>query len=103
MLLINSCKAQHASIVRFLLYPFQNNSGRLFLEFSGWVFEVGEAVCESLAVLICGMLGEAVKRSVRECRGLREGDLRRRTGSLQEGGFADLALDILCLLVNFEL
>jgi hypothetical protein len=30
-------------------------------------------------------------------------DLRRRTGCLEEGGFADVALDILGLLVYFEL
>jgi hypothetical protein len=54
-------------------------------------------------MLVRSMLSQAVERSVRECREVREGDLRRRTGSLQEGRFADLALDVLCLLVNFEL
>jgi hypothetical protein len=54
-------------------------------------------------VLIRSMLGEAIKRSVGECREVRKGNLRRRTGSLQEGGFADLALDVLCLLVDLEL
>jgi hypothetical protein len=54
-------------------------------------------------VLIRSMLGEAVKRSAREGREVRKGDIRRRTGSLQEGGFANLALDVLCLLVDLEL
>jgi hypothetical protein len=54
-------------------------------------------------VLIRSMLGEAVKRSVMERREVWGGSVRRRTGSLQEGGFADLALDVLCLLVDLEL
>jgi hypothetical protein len=54
-------------------------------------------------VLIRSMLGEAVKRSVTKGREARKGNIRRRTGSLQEGGFADLALDVLCLLVDLQL
>jgi len=54
--------------------------------FLGLLLEAREAVLEGLAMLIRGVLGKS-----------------RRTSCLQEGRFADLTLDILGLLVDFEL
>ena len=54
-------------------------------------------------MLIRSMFGETVKRSATKYEEEWEGSVRRRTGRLQESGLADLALDVLCLLVDLEL
>ena len=74
------------------------------------LFKAREAIFKRLAVLVRSVFGKAgeiisavgrVDFCVREIR--EGGHIRRSTGRLQKGGFADIALDIFGLLVDLQL
>jgi hypothetical protein len=73
------------------------------------LFKAREAIFKRLAVLVRSVFGKAGEiisavGRVDFCEGdKRRRHIRRSTGRLQKGGFADIALDIFGLLVDLQL